>query len=36
MIKELGLSKVKPNISTSDGPKILTGDAALATVIAKK
>ena len=35
MVKELGLSKVKPNISTSDGPKILTGDAALATVIAR-
>lgn len=34
-VKELGLSKVKPNIATTDGPKILSGDAALATVIAR-
>jgi len=34
-VKELGLSKVKPNISTTDGPKVLSGDAALATVIAR-
>ena len=34
-IKELGLSKIKPNIPTSDGPKVLSGDAALATVIAR-
>ena len=34
-IKELGLSKIKPNISASGGPKVLSGDAALATVVAR-
>jgi hypothetical protein len=34
-VKELGLSRIKPNIPTTGGPKILTGDAAMATVIAR-
>ena len=34
-VKELGLSKIKPSTYALDGPKVLSGDAALATVIAR-